>query len=532
MMVPAWFPEKRRLIASTTLALGGILLVGIAILVLRWPFRRAAVVRELETASLTKVQVGGFHETYFPRPGCVLEQVIFQHNPQPGSQPLITIQRMRVESSFSSLFRSKVKRVLAEGVRILIPALGSEHFETPARSNVVIDNLIADGAVLEVARSAGEPPLKFSFHNFLLRDVGSRGPASFQAKLSNPEPPGEITTAGKFGPWNPDVVGKTAVAGDYLFEQADLGVFPGISGLLTSSGKFSGVLGRIEVQGTTNTPSFRVTSSTHQAPLETQFHAIVNGENGDTLLEKVAATFGKTTIWSDGSVEGKTGQSGKTTSVELATKQGRIQDLLLLFAQSKRSPMSGTVSFRAQVTIPPGTEPFLNKVELQGDFGVDAGSFTNTGTQEGINHLSQGALGEKKSSPTEKDEPAPETVLSDLKGHVMLKHGTATFSSLSFSVPGASAEMRGTYSLISEKVDLRGTLKTNSEVAKTTSGMKSAMLKVLQPFFKKKPSGYVAPVKITGTYEHPSFGLDWGDGDNHKQRDRATNATQFPASRR
>ncbi len=28
------------------------------------------------------------------------------------------------------------------------------------------------------------------------------------------------------------------------------------------------------------------------------------------------------------------------------------------------------------------------------------------------------------------------------------------------------------------------------------------MLKVLDPFFKKKHAGYVMPVKITGTYEH------------------------------
>jgi hypothetical protein len=31
---------------------------------------------------------------------------------------------------------------------------------------------------------------------------------------------------------------------------------------------------------------------------------------------------------------------------------------------------------------------------------------------------------------------------------------------------------------------------------------------VLNPFFKRKPKGSEAPVKITGTYEHPSFGLD------------------------
>jgi hypothetical protein len=44
-------------------------------------------------------------------------------------------------------------------------------------------------------------------------------------------------------------------------------VFRGIAGLLSSSGKFSGVLDRIEVQGLTDTPRFTVASSSHQVQL-------------------------------------------------------------------------------------------------------------------------------------------------------------------------------------------------------------------------------------------------------------------------
>jgi hypothetical protein len=82
-------------------------------------------------------------------------------------------------------------------------------------------------------------------------------------------------------------------------------------------------------------------------------------------------------------------------------------------------------------------------------------------------------------------------------------------------VPGALAQMRGTYNLISEKIDLHGTLKTEAEVSKTAHGVKSLMLKMLDPFFKNKPNGYLAPVKITGTYDHPEFGLDLGDRRNN-----------------
>ena len=58
--------------------------------------------------------------------------------------------------------------------------------------------------------------------------------------------------------------------------------------------------------------------------------------------------------------------------------------------------------------------------------------------------------------------------------------------------------MRGTYNLISEKIDLHGTLKTVAEVSKTTHGIKSLMLKVLDPFFKNKPRRLPG----SGNYRH------------------------------
>jgi hypothetical protein len=239
----------------------------------------------------------------------------------------------------------------------------------------------------------------------------------------------------------------------------------------------------------------------------------VNAENGDVFLQDVNANFRQTMISSHGSVAGESGKPGKTVALTMASKEGRIQDLLLLWTNSPQAPMSGIVSFQAKVSVPPGGTPFLKKVELQGDFGIDAGSFTKSDTQQGVNSLSQGALGDKNHKP-ENDGSAPQNVLSDLKGHVLVRNGIATFSDLSFGVPGALAEMRGTYDLISTKIDLHGTLKTRAEVSKTTHGIKSLMLKVLDPFFKNKPDGYLAPVKITGTYDHPSFGLDIGDRRN------------------
>ncbi len=71
--------------------------------------------------------------------------------------------------------------------------------------------------------------------------------------------------------------------------------------------------------------------------------------------------------------------------------------------------------------------------------------------------------------------------------------------------------MHGTYNLISHKIDLRGQMQVDSKISNTTSGAKALLLKVMEPFFKKRHKGEVVPVRISGTYEHPTYGLDLND---------------------
>ena len=52
----------------------------------------------------------------------------------------------------------------------------------------------------------------------------------YRATLTNSEPPGVIRSEGKFGPWNPNDIGATPVAGSYTYDRIELGRFHGISG--------------------------------------------------------------------------------------------------------------------------------------------------------------------------------------------------------------------------------------------------------------------------------------------------------------
>jgi limonene-1,2-epoxide hydrolase len=311
--------------------------------------------------------------------------------------------------------------------------------------------------------------------------------------------------------WRKDDPGTTPLSGEYTFDHADLGVYRGIAGILTSKGKFNGPLKHIDIEGFTDIPDFEVTSSGHLVELITQFSAYVDARHGDTFLQRVDAHFSRTHVVAEGSIAGIRGRKGKTALLTLTSQQGRIEDVLGLFVKESRAPMSGKLALKAKVEIPSGNEPFLDRVKLQGGFGIDEGTFTKPDRQKEINKLSAGARGESKE---EKEDP--ETVLSDLKGRVKLEKGTADFSDLSFGIPGALAHMHGKYSIITHKVDLHGTMQVESKISNTSTGVKALLLKVMDPIFKKKRKGEIVPVHIGGTYEHPQYGLDVGNQNAQK----------------
>ena len=485
----------RWIIAATSLLLFGL---GALVLLLRsWPFSKEEVVKSLEEASSSKVQIGSFQTSYFPHPGCVARDVVFRH--QSTTPPLITIRELTVQGSFPGMLRKHIAKVTAKEMQVFIPQENKEEFKSS--TDIVIDELITDGASLQFARDQNKP-LEFLIHSARFRQVGGSKGIPFEVRLSTPIPPGEAEASGTFGPWKAGNPGATPVSGHYSFHRANLSVFAGIAGMLESSGSFDGNLEYIEVQGSADTPDFSVTSSSHKADLKNEFRISVDATNGDVSLESVDSQFRKTHVIAHGSIAAETGRPGKTTQLDLCSRSGRIQDVLLLFISEERSPMRGTMNCCAHVTVPSDLHPFLKQVELVGGFGIDAGNFTKTETQLEVEKLS--------AESRDQDDHDPATVVSGLKGHVKLTDGTATFGDLAFSIPGAFAQMHGNYDVISHKIDLHGKLKMDSSLSHTAHGPKALIMKVMDPFFKRKPKGSEVPVKITGTYERPSFGLELG----------------------
>jgi hypothetical protein len=84
------------------------------------------------------------------------------------------------------------------------------------------------------------------------------------------------------------------------------------------------------------------------------------------------------------------------------------------------------------------------------------------------------------------------------------------FSELTFAVPGSIVQLRGAYNLRSQLMDFRGDLLTDATLADMTSGVKSLLARLAQPFFRRKGGGSRLPIKISGPRAKPQFGLDVG----------------------
>ena len=490
-----------------------VLAVGSTLLFARnWPFTREAVTTALQDRSGRIVEIRNFRRTYFP-PGCVAEEVRFLHREHQGLPPLITVRTLTIEASYAGLFNvhKRIDLVQVAGLHVRVAPIDPHRQPRGAMpltdsnqdKSVTIGEIRSDGAVLEfMTNQTGKEPFRLTIHQLRLDHVGANGPISFNAALLNTEPPGEIRSHGQIGPWNSDDPGTTPVSGSYTFDKANLGVFQGISGTMSSSGKFTGTLQHLDSDGGVDIPNFSVTSSGHRVHLSTGFRAVVDAINGDTFLHAVEAHFRRTTLLASGGVTGQPGRLGKAVALDMTVNNGRIEDLLSLFTNEGRPSMTGSVTLRARVAVPPGPG-FLQKLNLEGDFGA-GGQFANAQVQSSINRLTESARGENKHQEAEDTE----TVVTNLKGHVVVTNGIVTLSNVSFITPGTLAELKGTYNLLDKTVDLKGVLHTNGKLSDTTSGFKALVMKAVTPFLKKK-SVTIVPFTITGTSANPSFALDF-----------------------
>jgi hypothetical protein len=372
-----------------------------------------------------------------------------------------------------------------------------------------------NGAHLTLETSKpGKLPLEFAIAHLTLRRLGTGGAMGYDAELTNPRPVGTIHSTGRFGPWLVEDPGESAIAGDYRFEHADLGGFKGIAGILSSTGHYEGTLRNLVVDGETDTPDFRLSSFGQPLALHTKFHAKVDGTNGDTWLLPVEATLGNSHFTAEGQIVRVVGSAagepphslGHDIALKVNVDRGRMEDFIRLASHSNTPLLTGVLTMKAKVHVPPGAVPVHERLRVAGSFDLEDARFASAKIQERIGELSLRGLGRPKDA---KGNGGAKT-RSTMEGDFRLGGGVVALPRLKYTVPGAVIELKGTYGVEGGVLNFAGTAKMQATLSQVVGGWKGLLLKPVDRFFKKDGAGTEVPIHIEGTREKPEFGIGAG----------------------
>jgi len=435
--------------------------------------------------------------------------VVLRHKGRHDVPPMFVMKNFTCEVDLGTLFDSPktVRSVSISGMEINIPPKGdrpdlSGHDDDAAMdTGVIVQDVMITASVLSILpKDRNKSPLRFDLHQIRLQSVGKDVAMDYDAALTNAKPPGEILSKGKFGPWAAREPGDTPLAGNYAFDDADLGVFSGIAGILDSTGQFSGTLSSIEVQGQASVPDFRLKKSGNRVPLKTRFEVQVDGTNGNTVLKPVNGTLGTTNFSTSGAIIKREADVARGISLDVTMPKGNLRDLLSL--AMKGSPfMEGQIFLKTKIDIPPLTGKVREKLVLDGQFDISEAKFLRSKIQSRIDELSRRGRGQPENQ--EIDE-----VVHGMGGTFQLQNELMTFKGLSFAVPGAGVDLTGTYNLDNEELDFHGALKLQAKVSQTMSGWKRWLLKPVDPFFSKNGAGTFLRIQVHGTAKDPQFGRE------------------------
>lgn len=434
---------------------------------------------------------------------------------RPDSVPLFVIQKFRCDVNLDSLLHPPVvvSQVFVDGMKIQIPPPGERpRLQSPAgkepdsqqsasNSGVMIRKVSIQHVRLVLQpRNPQRLPLQFDIQSLQLKSGRAGAPMNYDVSLTNAKPPGKMHTTGTFGPWLAGEPGDTPITGDYLFEKADLGVFAGIAGTLQSRGRFEGQLSAITVRGQASVPDFRLRMTGNPVPLFARFVVLVDGANGNTILQPVTATLGSTSFTTSGGIIRHEANQPRAISLDVAMPNGNLSDVLRL--AMKGTPfMDGRLVLNTKIDIPPLTGKVREKLKLDGHFEVLQGKFLHSTIQDRIDGLSKRARGRPGS-------PGSDSVVSHMMGVFHLDNAAIWFHKLSFGVPGADIDLAGDYNLDSDALDLGGTLKLQATVSQMVTGWKKLVLKPVDRLFEKEGTGTFLRIRVEGTSKAPKFGVN------------------------
>jgi len=512
---------RRLILIASVLSL--LLVVGAAAWFV-WTLRpervREQLIAAVSNRFAARVDVDAANITIIPRPAIAGSRLrVHLRNADTDLPPLISVNAFEASAPFTGLTGPRVHlgnvtltgtdiRIPPGGLKPTVRSLDTSGPGAPARDNgpsIVIDEIVSHDARLEIAtRKPNKLPRVFEIHDLIMRGFGLPEGAHFQAGVTNAIPRGRVETTGVFGPWLTEDPSLTPIRGEYSFRNANLDDIKGIGGILSSVGQYRGTLERIEVDGQTETPEFSIDIANQPVPLFTRFKAIVDGTNGDTWLDRVDARLGQSNILASGAIVRDRDVKGRHVALDIQIRDARIEDVLQLAVKATKAPMTGRMELTTTFLLPAGEQDVIDRLNLNGRFRLAQARFSNIDVQRRIEALSLRARGDENAEAT----GSGSSVVSNLRGRFVMRGAKIDFTELTFSIPGAEVQLAGLYDLRKETLDFQGELLVQASLADMTSGFKSFLARLAQPFFRREGGGSRFPIKISGPRSKPVFGLD------------------------
>ena len=494
------------------------------------------VVRELSERFDTKVTLASLHVRAFPEMSVEGRNLNIYHRDRDLS--FIQIDQFTFHLGVLAIFRvpHEINAVSVKNMTITIPPRGekrppdrgkeqkasnAEKKQLPA---ILVGEVICENTVLVILpKQAGKVPLEWDIHALRLLHAGADRSMAFHGTLTNGKPKGEIDTKGNFGPWNLDDKGATPVDGVYDFTNADLGPFPGIAGILSSKGKYSGQLDTLEVAGETDTPDFSLDRVGKPVPLHTEYSATVDGLSGDTYLHPVRATIIKSVIISEGSVV-KVPDRGHNINLDVHSEQARIEDILALAMKDDTPLLSGPAKIKAKLFLPPGKVKVIDKMIMDAEVAVDNAHWSSPKIREELQSFSRRAEGKVE------DDAAGSSV-TDLKTKFHLENGALHFSSITFSVPGATVDLVGKLCDAQRPTGFQGAYPVAGENLGSGGRNEGRISEAIRFFFQQKRRRDRTPHynhRHAGRSNVRSFGFSQDIQQNDRRKKRFARSRQEP----
>jgi hypothetical protein len=515
-------PSRLNSLHSKRIWIGVVIAIMVAVLAIgfveinaHWPYRYRVVKPLLEDVLGGQLQITHYHRTYFPHPGFAATGIVLRRKSALDIPPLGSVDTLFVQGSWIDLLllRQRVTLVDMTGVHIVVPVPGSrankEDFPPGSAQDfsgpdALIETLRLHASVLDIMRADGRP-FSFPIRELELRNFTKGRQEEFNVDMFNALPKGHIEANGYFGPLNANDLSQTPASGTFKFTSINLSDVGEIHGTMSSAGSFTGTLSSLQTTVATDTPDFAVENgkSTH---ISASVQAAVNGMSGDVTFHEIRANEGATTMVAQGAVSG----SPKVTDFEIRVENGRAEDLLRPFI-SEEVPITGPVWLSSRAHLAPSDDHlgFLQRLQVDGEFTVPAEQLTNKSDAKSLAAFSDRAQEhDKKDEKNTSSEPARDEI-SSLKGPAQIRDGIVSSRRLVFEIAGAEATLNGTFNLHNKNVHLTGLMTMQSDFSHVTTGFKSALLKPIAPFMRKKNAGAVVPIAVTGSPGKYKVSLDF-----------------------